>query len=416
VAVIGMVLESDYPQDLRITKEASALREAGHEVHLLCLEFGDRPLRDEADGIHLHRVRLSRGAYNKLHPTVVRWPIYRSMWRRWTDRFVREIDPAVLHVHDLPLAPAVQDVGERSGRPVVLDLHENFPAAIASWEFDRGPVNGFFYDLDRWRAYEDRAVRRADAVVVVVEEARLRLEADGRGRDRVTVIGNAEPASFGEGETPSPLETDGPLRLLYIGGFGPHRGLDVAIRGMTELDDVDVNLRIVGGGKIHGQLEALVATLGLENRVTISGLVPMSEVAGQIAGCQVGIVPHRRSEHTETTIPHKLFQYMMLGRPVIVSDCAPLARVVTATDAGEVFAADDPVAYASAVRRLVDVERRRVAGANGRRAATTTLSWEREAERLRDLYERLLRRPPRRRGRSSSSSADPSSPTSSKSI
>jgi glycosyltransferase involved in cell wall biosynthesis len=411
-----MVLENDYPEDLRITKEASALRAGGHEVHLLCLEFGSRPLREDVDGIHVHRVRLSRGAYNRLHPTVVRWPIYRLRWRWWVSAFVDRIRPQVLHVHDLPVAAPVLEVGASPEVPVVLDLHENFPAAIEGWGFDRGRVGGYFYDLSRWRAYEADAVARADAVVVVVEEARTRFAESGVDPDRMAVIGNSEPRTFGADETPSSLEDDGPLRLLYIGGFGPHRGLDVAIRGMAELPpEVDVHLRIVGGGKIRGQLEALVAELELGSRVTIAGPVPLAEVAGEIARAQVGLVPHRRSEHTETTIPHKLFQYMMLGRPVIVSDCAPLARVVRAHDAGEVFVADDPQAFAAAVGRLTDASRRREAGGRGREAATTVLGWERDAEKLRDLYERLLRRPPRRRRRASGSPSSPSS-TSSKSI
>lgn len=412
-----MVLESDYPQDLRITKEARALLDGGHEVHLLCLEFGDRPLRDEADGIQLHRVRLSRGAYNKLHPTVVRWPLYRAMWRRWTERFVREIEPAVLHVHDLPLASSVIAIGSSVGLPVVLDVHENFPAAIEGWRMDRGLVGGYFYDLPSWRGAEARALQGADHVIVVVEEAVTRLCEHGADPDRMTVVGNTERLSYADGVTPSSLGPDGPLRILYIGGFGPHRGLDVAIRGMAELpDDVSAHLRIVGAGKIRGELEALVDVLDLGHCVEIRGLVPGPEVPYEIARCQVGIVPHRRSEHTETTIPHKLFQYMLLGRPVIVSDCAPLDRVVSGCDAGEVFPADAPAGFAAAVARLANPDRRMVAGENGRAATKHDLAWERDAERLRELYERLLRRPPRRRGRSSSPSSDPSSPTSSKSI
>lgn len=398
MATIGMVLESEFPPDIRVEKEASALAEAGHDVHVLALDFGARaqsvPTFREAS---VHRVRLPRPLHNKLHPTLLRVPLYRLAWQRWISRFIDTVSPDVLTVHDLPLAgPGLAAAGAR-GLPVVLDLHENFPAAIESWGFDRGPIGRFFYDLKRWRAYERRVVGEAAAVIVVVEEALARLDAFGLPADRRAVVMNTERASFGSGIAREALDAAGPIELLYLGGFGPHRGIDTAIRAMAALGgEGDAHLRIVGDGRSRDELVKLAASLDLGERVSFVRWIPADRVPGEIARCHVGLVPHARSAHTETTIPHKLFQYMSLGRPVLVSDCAPLARIVRETGAGVVFTSGDPEDMARGISEFMDPARRRDLGARGEVAARGPLAWERTAETMLHLYARVIETSARR--------------------
>jgi glycosyltransferase involved in cell wall biosynthesis len=390
VATIAMVLEAAFPPDIRVEKEASALADAGHDVHLLALDLtgADAPTRHGA--ICIHRVRVPRQLHKKLHATLVRWPVYRTLWRRWISDFIDAVRPDVLTVHDLPLASPGLDAGEAIGIPVILDLHENFPAAIESWGFDRGLVGAHLYDLERWRAYERDAVHRAAGVIVVVDEARSRLDAEGVPPERVAVVMNTERPDFATDVAPIDPGGDPPLRLLYIGGFGPHRGIDTAIRAVADPAMGDVRLRIVGGGRIQGTLERLTGELGVGDRVTFVPWVPSEAVPGEIAGCHVGLVPHVRSAHTETTIPHKLFQYMLLERPVLVSDCAPLARIVESTGAGCVFRSGDARDMTDAIATLADPALRRRMGAAGRSAATGPLSWTETARMLVGFYERIL--------------------------
>lgn len=386
-----MVLENVFPPDIRVEKEAAALTEAGHTVHLLAFDFTDQPAEERVGPLTVHRVRFPREGYRKLHPTVVRWPLYAWLWARWIRRFIGQVRPDVLTLHDLPLARAVLTVGQEVDLPVVLDLHENFPAAIQSWGFTTGPLGRYFYDLDRWLRYERWATTTAAGVIVVVEEALDRLSEYGVDPHRRAVVMNAERRDFADGVTPVDAGGGPPLRLLYIGGFGPHRGLDTAIRALAEDAAPSASrLRLVGAGRIRADLEALSRSLGLDERVEFEDWVPAEQVPREIGNVHIGLVPQRRSLHTETTIPHKLFQYMLLGRPVIVSDCRPLARVVRAAGAGRVFPSDDPGALARAMAELADGDLRRALGAAGRGAALGPLSWEREATHLVELYDRVL--------------------------
>jgi glycosyltransferase involved in cell wall biosynthesis len=313
------------------------------------------------------------------------------MWTRWTRRFLRDTGADLVHVHDLPVAEAVARAAEPASVPVVLDFHENFPAAIRGWGFDRG-LKRFFYPEDRWAAYERAASRRAAGVIVVVPESRARIEGYGLDPDRVVVVSNTDSPSYGE-HVDAVDAGAMPVTFLYIGGFGPHRGLETVIDAVGELeDDAPARVRIVGDGRIRGRLEERARATRRTHQITIEPWVPQPRVPDEIGSCHVGLVPHVRNEHTNTTIPHKLFLYMAMGRPVLVSDCAPLKRVVEETGAGLVFAAGDASSCADAMRALLDPDLRRRLGEAGKRAVRERYNWKSDGEALCRFHERILAR------------------------
>ena len=80
----------------------------------------------------------------------------------------------------------------------------------------------------------------------------------------------------------------------------------------------------------------------------------------------------------------------VLGRPVLVSDCAPLARIVREGGGGRVFPSGDVAAMSEEIRALADPDLRRRLGARGETAARERWSWDREGDRLVTFYDRIL--------------------------
>src|SRR5262249_42956489 len=64
---------------------------------------------------------------------------------------------------------------------------------------------------------------------------------------------------------------EGLLRLLFVGRLVYYKGVDVLLRAVHAL--VDVELTIVGDGPLRRELEGLAATLGLGGRVHFLGAV-----------------------------------------------------------------------------------------------------------------------------------------------
>lgn len=399
---VGMVLWNYFPHDVRVEKEADSLRAAGHDVSLLCLGEEDDPTRESVGGIDVHRVypwdrftfvqrNLARVGYTATgrHYT----------WGRAIDGFAAETDADALHVHDLPLVDTALWVGERRGLPVVADLHENYPEAMrqwrqgmATWDRMRGTLLNPVWRLKR---REKRAVTRADATLCITLSGYDHYLAVGADPEDVHVVSNTVDLDAFDPDEVEPVEGyEDEFVVGYVGSFGPHRGLETAIDAMPELLESrpDARLLLVGSAGEEAYDEALrerCRDRGIEDRVTFTGWVDLEDVPNYIAACDVPFVVHDRNPHTATTVPHKLFQYMALRKPVLVSTVPTLARPVAEYDAGHAVDPGDTAAFADACVDLADHERYAEMSANARRAVEETYNWAHEGERLVAVYDGL---------------------------
>ncbi len=382
----------DFPPDIRVEKEARALHAAGHDVTIVCRSLHGRPARDRWQGCLIVRLSERGGALARAARSLA----FRDpWWERELRRLVRELSVDVLHVHDLPLLGSALRVGP----PVVADFHENYPASIVAHRREGSRLGAATLSLvsgrRRWERYERRAARRAARVLVVVDEARERLAAAGLDPARIAVVENTEEVERFLALPVEPVEgLEGRLVISYVGGFGgSHRGLDTAVAALplVAAELPEVLLLLVGDGPARPALERLARELGVAERVRFLPWQPFERVPSLIAASDICLVPHRSNPHTEATSPHKLFQYMLLARPVVVSSCRPLARVIESTGAGLVFKAGDAAALARAILLLRDPDLREQLGAAGRRAVLERYNWETTSRVLTGVYEGLAR-------------------------
>jgi len=391
---IGMILEATFPPDIRVENECRALVEAGHTVHIFALSLHKDQVSEEfAENIFVQRLRLPEWFFKKIRVTVLRLPFYNFLWLKFLQRCTADLRLGAVHVHDIPMASVGMALARQRGIPLVLDLHENYPAALKIWAHSRKMFGGYFLEIKAWVDYERELVRQADSVIVVVEEAMERFLQAGIRRDKLHVVSNTlnlESFSHNSSAAKSKARRSS-FDIIYVGGFGPHRGLKVAIEGMPGIvaQIPHARLVLVGDGSDRNELEELVERLNLSEYVEFRGWVPFEALPGLIQESDIGIVPHLSSEHTETTVPHKLFQYMYLKKPVVVSDCRPLQRIVDDAESGLVCRAGDSSDFAAAVVRLKDEKVRQRLGERGQRAVLSRYNWSVDAQELLKLYDGL---------------------------
>jgi glycosyltransferase involved in cell wall biosynthesis len=93
-------------------------------------------------------------------------------------------------------------------------------------------------------------------------------------------------------------------------------------------------------------------------------------------------IPRPRSRYNDLALPIKLFDYLSYGRPLLVTDAAEQARVVTEADAG-IVTRDDPAALADGLVRLTTAGPERIAAWSANAAAAArAASWEDRARRV----------------------------------
>jgi len=395
---ILMLLEgTDFPPDIRVEKEARALIAAGHQIILLCENLTDRPLQERWQGIEIVRLAPIAPLHYRINRMLMFLTLHDRRWEHKLDEIIAAYQPDALHIHDLLYVGPGLRVARRFGLPVIADLHENYPAlvdirdqtAVSRYQ----AISRFIYNSDRLRRYERKVLPQCDKVIVVVEEAAERIAAvTDIPTSKIVVVGNNEDID----ETKAmPLQEvvlpASALRLLYVGGFGIHRGLEVVIEAMPAICQriPSAQFVIVGTGKDLQKLQRMAAELGVAEAVRFEGHQPFTRVHGYIAASDICLVPHVANAHTDSTIPHKLFQYMYMKKPVVVSSAKPLARIVREHNAGAIFQSGDPAALTEAIFTLADPEERRLAGLRGHQAVVTAYNWQQDTQKLTGLYNNL---------------------------
>jgi glycosyltransferase involved in cell wall biosynthesis len=110
--------------------------------------------------------------------------------------------------------------------------------------------------------------------------------------------------------------------LLYLGSLSRGRRLDLPIRAMAELKSTSgtIGLHIVGSGDDVPELRKLIRQLRLDRVVHLWDPMPYSAVPKLIKACDMGILPLPFCDAWNTSSPLKIFEYLGLGLPVLVSD------------------------------------------------------------------------------------------------
>jgi glycosyltransferase involved in cell wall biosynthesis len=139
---------------------------------------------------------------------------------------------------------------------------------------------------------------------------------------------------------------------------------------------------IVGSGRHEADFKQIAAELGLQDSVQFLGWMDYTKAIEVIKECDIGLVPHHATESWNTTIPNKLFDYMSMGKPVIVSDAKPTKRIVQEERCGMVFEDQNAEDLSRMILRLEDALVREEMGRNGRKAVTTKYNWAVDEERL----------------------------------
>ena len=136
----------------------------------------------------------------------------------------------------------------------------------------------------------------------------------------------------------------------------------------------------------------LVRELGLQNRVTITGLLPPTGVAAALASASVLVLPNPASAISERyTSPLKLFEYLTMGRPIVASDLASIREVLEHRRTALLVPPGDERALAAA---LVELRRDPADGSDAGRGCAgprARFSWEARAGRLETALEAARR-------------------------
>jgi len=112
----------------------------------------------------------------------------------------------------------------------------------------------------------------------------------------------------------------GPFTVLFTGSFLPLHGVEAIVEaaGLVARRDKTVSFRLVGGGQTFDRALRLAADLGLNN-ISFEGWSSLKDLPAKIRQADLCLGIFGRTEKTARVVPHKIFQAMGSGRPVVSS-------------------------------------------------------------------------------------------------
>lgn len=376
---ICMTSFSNLPLDARIQKEAASLVRVGHEIILI----------GYAKAIRKKQTSVKKGIYQVCYPFIQ--IKNNSIWERfklglYMVRVGIQIYCATLltyadvyHSHEAYPLPVCFLVAKLRGKKLVYDAHELYQEK--SWF---GPI-----------MLERLFIHKASAVINV-NEARAKVVSQRYGLEQQTILMNCPSKEIPQKTYRIREQLNIPADdfvVIYHGGFFPkERALDELVRAALLLPK---NVRVVILGfdskGVRANLQRMVTDLCLSDRVYILDPIPPDELVEFATGADIGIIPQILiSDNQRFAAPNKLFEYMASQLGVVATDTPTITPILHNFGIGEVFAKARAEEMAEVIMKLIrDPEYLQSCKQAAHRAAEEVFFWEKEEEKLIELYAHL---------------------------
>jgi glycosyltransferase involved in cell wall biosynthesis len=295
-------------------------------------------------------------------PQLIRWQV--GLWR-WLARHRREYD--LLHACDFDTVLPALLAKLLWKKRVVYDIFDFYAEHLRRTP---GWIKALIRRLDLWSA------ARVDALILADDSRRQQVR--GAHPPRLEVIYNSPEDVPVRAAAPG-----GEFRLAYIGLLQVERGLFEVLEVLRRHPDWRLDLAGFGGDQ-EALLEAARAlpNVAWHGRIPYEQALQLSAAADALFATYDPSIPNHRYSS-----PNKIFEAMLLGKPVVVARGTNMDEIVVRHDCGLVVEYGCVDELEAALARLAeDAALRLRLGLNARRAYETVYGWERMRERLLALY------------------------------
>lgn len=395
----AVIVFAYYPSDVRVMRSAQAMHKAGMDVELLCLQqFADEPCRERIAGVEVFRTRVKKRRGGKLS-YAFQYLIFfvRSFFWLFRRQVRRRYD--VVHVHNMPdFLVFSAGLAKLLGSRVVLDLHDPTPEVFIT-VYGLSPDNWLVRLL---RIVEWLSISFADLVLTPNISFQNLFVSRSCPSNKIAIVMNSPleevfPLTEPAGKSASDGFAGFEFVLMFHGTLVERHGLHTAIEAVGRLRERIPGLRFHIYGEetayLREQVLPLIAKLGLEDRIQYFGEQPQEIIAEAVAACDLGLVPNLLTVFTEINLPTRIFEYLALGKPVIVPETQGI-RDYFDTDNMLFFRGGDVESLAMQIRWVFEHPRQTQAIVRDGQKVYARHLWKEEERRLLGLVAGLVTKSP----------------------
>ncbi len=358
---------NDLVSDNRVHKACSSLTEMGFDVLLVGRKLpGSMALSPRNYTAKRLKLLFRKG------PLFYAWFNFRLLCLLLFSKF------DLLLANDLDTLPANFLVSRLKRKPLVYDSHEFFtevPELV-----HRPKVRRIWEWMER-----QMVPKLTSAYTVCGSIAKIYTEKYGVP---FSVVRNL-PVTTDLKKEKEEFRSDTKKNILYQGAVNVGRGLEQAIRAMHFVDNAW--LLIAGDGDIRQELEKLVASLELKNKVKFLGRLSIDELSQLTPQAHLGLsIEEDIGLNYRFALPNKLFDYIQARVPVLVTDLPEMAAIVTQYEIGEITPSLEPEKLAKICIEMLHNETRRKIWKENLKKAAGELTWENEEKVLKEIFQPYL--------------------------
>jgi glycogen synthase len=298
-----------------------------------------------------------------------------------------EFKPAIVHAHDytaLPIAGEIVAALKKSGvnSALIYDAHEYVPGVAHL----KAPL---------MRAYTEHEIKytaQSASVLSVSQGMSELLIPHLKMGDRKPEIVANDPLIEGQQPSKRNLRSDCGISeevplIVYSGAVAPQRGIGTVIEGLRTMPEV--HFALIANPESASVKEFIGQAADVSDRFHVLPYVPNAELVSYLSTADVGLIPIHHKLNHEISLITKFGEYMQARLPIVVSDVRTMAAEVRRLGNGEVFEALNTEDFLRAVRVvLADKARYQAAYTDD---VLNARSWERQAENLLAIYNRVAK-------------------------
>jgi len=382
------------PLDRRVWKEATALRDAGYQVSIVCPKgkTAFTAPHEVLDGIEIYRHRTWEASTVYGYFLEYSWALFAELlltlriFARTRFRILQACNPPdTIFLIALLLKPF--------GVRFIFDQHDLGPELF---EAKFGTRKGLLHKIS---CLAERYSFRTASTCIATNESFKEIAVTRGGKDpgEVFVVRNCpDLATFRRPQFPVVNKFGKSFVVTYVGFMGSQDGLDLLLQSIEHIVKVekreDTHFVLVGGGTVIADLQAIIDRNNLHEYVTLTGQVSHEQVAAHLSNADLGVAPDPKNPMNDQSTMIKIFEYMAFGLPVVLFDLKEGRRL--AGPAALYAVPNDPIDFAKQITTLLDSpELRKELGENGRKRIEEKLNWAVEKVSLIQAYETALHTP-----------------------
>ncbi len=355
------------------------LADRGHEVTVICgHNWRDSSLQSnerrrvtvsQLDGFRIVQINVFYSNHQSFLKRV--WSFFLFGFLACYEVVRRDAD--LLFASSTPLTVSLPALCARllRGTPYVFEVRDLWPDLPIEMGIIRNPVIKRALYLWEWAAYKfaRKLVALAPGIKTGIERKaniparRIAMIPNGSDTERLRPLGRLPRRIL-------PV-ADNLFALGYTGTHGIANGLDAVLNAATVLQRRgvrDVVFVLIGDGREKLRLQERAAKEGLDNVVFV-GLFNKSQYNQVLAELDVGMqILQNVPAFYYGTSPNKFFDYLAVGKPVLVNYPGWMSELVTTHQCGIAVPPDDAEAFADAIETL-NPERESLVGMGSRARA-----------------------------------------------